>query len=75
MSYRSRDLDNVEHILLRIRRGGREPANPFLDPEVGHFCMPELPGFCEANLCIFHSSMAEKFNKQVDGSTIDVRHQ
>jgi len=48
-------------------------SNPFLDPDVGHFCMPELEGFCEANFCIFHSSAAKKFNKQVQGSTINVR--
>ena len=26
------------------------------DPTVGHFCAPFCPGFCEANLCIFHTS-------------------
>ena len=26
------------------------------DPSVGHFCAPFCPGFCEANLCIFHTS-------------------
>ena len=25
------------------------------DPDQGHFCAPDLPGFCEANFCIFHS--------------------
>ena len=25
------------------------------DPELGHFCAPDMPGFCEANFCIFHS--------------------
>jgi hypothetical protein len=25
------------------------------DPEVGHFCAPFCPGFCEANFCIFHA--------------------
>ena len=24
------------------------------DPDVGHFCAPNTPGFCEANFCIFH---------------------
>ena len=26
------------------------------DPDVGHFCAPNTPGFCEANFCIFHSN-------------------
>ena len=26
------------------------------DSSVGHFCAPHLPGFCEANFCIFHTS-------------------
>ena len=26
------------------------------DPSLGHFCAPHLPGFCEANFCIFHTS-------------------
>ena len=25
------------------------------DPDQGHFCAPDMPGFCEANFCIFHS--------------------
>ena len=25
------------------------------DPDVGHFCAPNTPGFCEANFCIIHS--------------------
>ena len=25
------------------------------DPEIGHFCAPFCPGFCEANFCIFHA--------------------
>ena len=25
------------------------------DPDVGHFCAPNTPGFCEANFCIFHT--------------------
>jgi len=24
------------------------------DPDVGHFCAPHVPGFCQANFCIFH---------------------
>ena len=52
-----------------------EGHNPFLDPEVGHFCMPDLPGFCEANLCVFHSSAAKRFNTQVQGSVMNVREQ
>lgn len=35
------------------RPGSRDPRN---DPEVGHFCAPWVPGFCEANFCIFHCS-------------------
>jgi len=38
---------------------GRRPVPPPRpdpnDPDVGHFCAPFLPGFCEANFCIFHS--------------------
>ena len=29
------------------------------DPDVGHFCAPFCPGFCEANFCIFHAPAAE----------------
>ncbi|TRY74541.1 hypothetical protein TCAL_16822 [Tigriopus californicus] len=35
------------------RPSSRDPRN---DPEVGHFCAPWVPGFCEANFCIFHCS-------------------
>ena len=32
--------------------GGRQRTR---DPDVGHFCAPNTPGFCEANFCIFHT--------------------
>ena len=25
------------------------------DPDLGHFCAPDMPGFCQANFCIFHN--------------------
>ena len=34
----------------RTRADQSEP-----DPDQGHFCAPDMPGFCEANFCIFHS--------------------
>ena len=33
--------------------GNRTRQRP-RDPDVGHFCAPNTPGFCEANFCIFH---------------------
>ena len=30
-------------------------TRPERDPDQGHFCAPDMPGFCEANFCIFHS--------------------
>ena len=35
--------------------GNRTAARPARDPDVGHFCAPEMPGFCKANFCIFHT--------------------
>ena len=35
-------------------RSGNSRRRP-LDPDVGHFCAPNTPGFCEANFCIFHT--------------------
>ena len=29
-----------------------------MELEIGHFCYPDLPGFCEANFCIFHAPSA-----------------
>ena len=51
-----------------VQRVGSNPPPPIPrpdpnDPEVGHFCAPFCPGFCEANFCIFHcppSSMGQK---------------
>ena len=25
------------------------------EPDLGHFCAPDMPGFCQANFCIFHT--------------------
>ena len=41
--------EEVEH-----RGGGGRQQRP-RDPDVGHFCAPNTPGFCEANFCIFHT--------------------
>ena len=30
------------------------------EQEIGHFCYPDLPGFCEANFCIFHAPSAPR---------------
>ena len=35
--------------------GGGRQQRPGRDPDVGHFCAPNTPGFCEANFCIFHT--------------------
>jgi len=40
--------EEVEH------SGGGRQQRP-RDPDVGHFCAPNTPGFCEANFCIFHT--------------------
>ena len=61
------NMDQVESdfmFALFIQKQEEEAANrdrntapkPIHDPSVGHFCAPHLPGFCEANFCIFHTS-------------------
>ena len=37
-------------------RDGNPGQKQQQDPAVGHFYAPHLPGFCEANFCIFHTS-------------------
>ena len=44
--------------------------SPFSDPNIGHFCAPEIAGFCEAHLCIFHSSAAKQHNADVPSSSV-----
>ena len=44
--------------------------NPYVDSDVGHFCAPEISGFCEANLCIFHSTAAKRHNVQVVSKSV-----
>ena len=29
------------------------------DRNFGHFCAPWVPGFCEANFCIFHNPIED----------------
>ena len=48
----------------------QKEVNPYLDPDVGHFCAPEIEGFCETHLCIFHSSTAKKHNAQVASNSV-----
>ena len=53
---------------MAVSNQGKEP--PYLDPDVGHFCAPEIEGFCEAHLCIFHSSAAKHHNAQVASKSV-----
>ena len=36
------------------------PRRSSVELEIGHFCYPDLPGFCEANFCIFHAPSAPR---------------
>ena len=50
-------LQNKEDEERDGNQSGQSRANhqPETDPDQGHFCAPDMPGFCEANFCIFHS--------------------
>ena len=48
-------IQKQEEAALMSGRPG-EGGGAGRDPTVGHFCAPFCPGFCEANLCIFHTS-------------------
>ncbi|XP_023333823.1 uncharacterized protein LOC111705487 isoform X2 [Eurytemora carolleeae] len=41
-----------------------------LESEVGHFCAPLCPGFCQANLCIFHSDREDRIQSAVGDRTV-----
>ena len=53
---------NMERVLIFQKQeeatsmSGNPGSRGERDPTVGHFCAPFCPGFCEANLCIFHTS-------------------
>lgn len=43
---------------IKIKKSAPRPPIPRPDPndpEVGHFCAPFCPGFCEANFCVLHA--------------------
>ena len=42
----------------------------YLQSEVGHFCAPLCPGFCQANLCIFHSDREDRVQSAVGDRTV-----
>ena len=53
------------HSMSMVTAAPRRPPPPrkssvHHDEEIGHFCYPDLPGFCEANFCIFHAPSAPK---------------
>ena len=40
------------------------------DKNFGHFCAPWVPGFCEANFCIFHNPIEDDSSRS-EGNMVE----
>ena len=47
-----------------------KPEEKEEDKNFGHFCAPWVPGFCEANFCIFHNPI-EDHSSRSEGNVIE----
>ena len=53
-----------------LQRKSEEEEEEEEDRNFGHFCAPWVPGFCEANFCIFHNPI-EDHSSRSEGNVIE----